>query len=53
MADFVAQAIFEAMLAIGSNIVESAMAGSDEVGSAVVSLSAGTGSVDAGYSLPS
>ena len=44
-----ARAFFEpALAAIGTNIVESAVAGSDEVGSAVVGLSAGAGSVDAG-----
>ena len=37
-----------ALAAISTNIVESAMAGSDEVGSAVVGLSAGTGSMRAG-----
>ena len=49
MAAFFARAFFEpALAAIGTNIVESAVAGSDEVGSAVVGLSAGAGSVDAG-----
>ena len=44
-----ARAFFEpALAAIVTNIVELAMAGSDEVGSAVVGLSAGAGSVDAG-----
>ena len=44
-----ARAFFEpALAAIGTNIVESAVAGSDEVGSAVVGLSAGTGLVNAG-----
>ena len=44
-----AQAFFEpALAAIGTNIVQLAVAGSDEVGSVVASLSAGTGSVDAG-----
>ena len=46
MAAFFARAFFEPILAIGSNIVESVMAGSDEVGSAMVSLSAGAESVD-------
>ena len=47
MAIFFARAFFEpALAAIGTNIVESAMAGSDEVGS-VVGLSASAGSVDA------
>ena len=49
MAAFFARAFFEPTLAaIGLNIVESAVAGSHEVGSAVVGLSAGAGSVDAG-----
>ena len=49
MAAFFARAFFEPALAeIGTNIVESAMAGSDEVGSAVLGLSASAGSVDAG-----
>ena len=49
MATFFARAFFElALAAIGTNIVESAVAGTDEVGSAVVGLSAGAGSVDAG-----
>ena len=48
VAGFFARAFFELILAIGLNIVESAVAGSDEVGSAVVGLSAGTGSLDAG-----
>ena len=53
MAAFFARAFFElALAAIGTNIVVTAVAGSDEVGSAVVGLSAGAGSVDAGYSLP-
>ena len=44
-----ARAFFEpALQAIGTDIVEPAMAGSGEVGSAVVGLSAGAGSVDAG-----
>ena len=47
MAAFFAWAFFEPMLAIGSNIVESAVAGSDEIGPAVVGLSAGAKSVDA------
>ena len=49
MAAFFARAFFElALAAIGKNIVESAVAGSDKVGSAVVGLPAGAGSVDAG-----
>ena len=49
MAAFLARAFFEpALAAIGTNIVESAVAGSDEIRSAVVGLSAGAGSVDAG-----
>ena len=49
-----ARAFFEpALAAIGTNIVESAVAGSDEVGSAVVGLSAGAGSVDAGLFITS
>ena len=49
VAAFFARAVFEpALAAIGTNIVESAVAGSDEVGPAVVGLSAGAGSVDAG-----
>ena len=49
MAAFFARAFFEpALAAIGTNIVESPVAGSDEVGSAVVGLSAGAWSVDAG-----
>ena len=49
MAAFFARAFFEpALAAIGTNIVESVVAGSDEVGSAVVGLSAGAGSMDAG-----
>ena len=49
MAAVFARAFFEpALAAIGTDIVESAVAGSDEIGSAVVGLSAGTGSVDAG-----
>ena len=48
MAAFFARAFFEpALAAIGTDIVESAVAGSDEVRSAVVGLSAGAGSVDA------
>ena len=50
MAAFFARA-FEPILAIGSNILESAVAGSDELGSAVVGLSAGAGSVDASLSI--
>ena len=47
MAAFFAQAFFEpALAAIGTNIVNRRC--SDEVGSAVVGLSAGAGSVDAG-----
>ena len=49
MAAVFARAFFEPVLAaIGTNIVESAVAGSDEVGSAAAGLSAGAGSVDAG-----
>ena len=52
MAAFFARAFFEpALAAIGTNIVESAMAGSDEVGSMVVGLSASAGSVDGGLSI--
>ena len=49
VAAFSARTFLEpALEAIGTNIVESAVAGSDEVGPAVVGLSAGAGSVDAG-----
>ena len=49
VAAFFARAFFEpALAAIGTSIVESAVAGSGEVGPAVVGLSAGTGLVDAG-----
>ena len=49
MAAVFTRVFFEpALAAIGTNIVESAVAGSDEVGSAVVGLSASAGSVDAG-----
>ena len=47
MAAFFARAFFEFILAIGTYFVESAVAGSDEVGSGVVGLSAGAGSMDA------
>ena len=48
MAAVFARVFFEpAQAAICTNIMESAVAGSDEVGSAVVGLSAGAGSVDA------
>ena len=48
MAAVFARAFFEPVLAIiGTNVVESAVGSSDEVGSAVVGLSAGAGSVDA------
>ena len=49
VAAFFARAVFEpALAAIGTNILESAVPGSDGVGPAVVGLSAGAGSVDAG-----
>ena len=49
MAAVFARVFFEpAQAAICTNIMESAVVGSDEVGSAVVGMSAGAGSVDAG-----
>ena len=49
VAAFFARAFFEpALAAIGTNLVESTVAGSNEVRPAVVGLSVGAGSVDAG-----